>query len=149
APYHLDIPPIDCEALDTLFSFDFVYSGNHDEVVAEALAAHSALDGVMQLPNSRVLNFEPQLLLPLDENCRLQGRLSSERRTNASQVRTSQYPEAPISVYFTVRQYWGKQPYKTFLESYRNQRRLCQELVDSHLVPSVLRPLQQTIANKQ
>ena len=149
APDHLDFSPLDIEALDTLFVFDFTYSGNHDEVVAEALAVQSPLEQLVQLPGSKVLNFEPALMLSLDEQCRLQARLSIETRTNAFQVRTGQFPEAPISVYFTVRQYWGRQPFKTLGESYQNQRRICQELVDSHVVPGVIRPLAQTIAAKQ
>jgi hypothetical protein len=148
APYHLDFHPLDCEALDVVYSFDFMYTGNHDEVVAEALAANTPLEPLVQLPGSRILSFEPVMTLTLDEACRLQGRLSIETRTSAYQVRTGQFPEAPISVYFTVRQYWGKQPYKTFLESYQNQRRICQELIESHIVPAVLQPLQRTIAAK-
>jgi hypothetical protein len=88
-------------------------------------------------------------MLTLDEACRVQCRLSIETRTNAYQVRTGQFQEAPISVYFTVRQYWGRQPYKTLGESYRNQRKLCQELVDNHIIQAVVRPLAQTIAAKQ
>src|SRR5205085_2178269 len=76
-------------------------------------------------------------------------RLSIETRTNAYQVRTGHFPEAPISVYFTVRQYWGRQPFKDFIESYRNQRRLLVDLVDQHVIPAVVRPLAQTIAAKQ
>ena len=149
APYHLDLSPLDCEALDVLFAFDFAFSGNHDEVVAEALAGHGTLEPLIQFPGSRVINYEPSLMLSLDENCRLQCRMSIETRTNAYQIRTGQFPEAPISVYFTVRQYWGRQPFKEFKESYRNQRRICQELVDSHIIPAVVRPLAQTIAAKQ
>ena len=149
APYHLDFSPLDVEALDVLFVFDFNYAGNHDEVVAEALSANSPLEGLLQLPGSRVLNFEPSVMLALDEQCRLQSRLSIETRTNAFQVRTGQFPEAPISVYFTVRQYWGRQPFKTLVESYQNQRKVCQELVDGHVLQAVIRPLQQTIATKQ
>src|SRR5262245_40212367 len=149
APYHLDCGPLDCEALDVLFAFDFLYTGNHDEVVAEALGLNTTLENLLQLPGSRVLNYEPSLMLALEDTCRLQCRLSIETRTNAYQIRTGQFPEAPISVYFTVRQYWGRQPYKTFLESYQNQRRVCQELVDSHIIPAVVRPLAQTIAAKQ
>jgi hypothetical protein len=48
-----------------------------------------------------------------------------------------------------VRQYWGRQPFKTFVESYHNQRRICQELVDSHVISAVVRPLAQAIAAKQ
>ena len=68
---------------------------------------------------------------------------------NSYQIRTGNYPEAPISVYFTVRQYWGRQPFKNFVESYRNQRKICQELVDNHIIPAIIRPLAQTIAAKQ
>lgn len=149
APYHLDFSPLDCEALDVLFAFDFMFTGNHDEVVAEALGLGTPLEGLIQLPGSRVINYEPSLMLALDEGCRLQSRLSIETRTNAYQVRTGQFSEAPISVYFTVRQYWGRQPYKTFGESYQNQRKTCQEIVDSHVIPAVIRPLAQTIAAKQ
>jgi hypothetical protein len=149
APYHLDLNPLDCEALDVLFAFDFMYSGNHDEVVAEALGMNTTLEGLLQMPGSRVINYEPSLMLALDEPCRLQCRLSVETRTNAYQIRTGNFPEAPISVYFTVRQYWGKQPHKDFVESYRHQRRVCQELVEAHIIPAVVRPLAQTIAAKQ
>jgi hypothetical protein len=149
APHHLGLDPLDCEAMDVLFAFDFLYSGNHDEVVAEALGLHTTLENLLQLPGSRIINYEPSLMLSLDEQCRLQCRLSIETRTNAYQVRTGQFPEAPISVYFTVRQYWGRQPFDSFGESYQNQRRICQELVDAHIIPGVVRPLAQTIAAKQ
>jgi hypothetical protein len=149
APYHLDFSPLDCEAMDVLFAFDFVFSGNHDEVVAEALGVNTTLESLVQLPGSKVINYEPSLMLALDENCRLQCRLSIETRTNAYQIRTGQYPEAPISVYFTVRQYWGRQAFKNYNESYRHQRKVCQELVDSHIIPAVVRPLAQTIAARQ
>ena len=127
APFHLDFNPLDCEAL----------------------GLNTTLESLLQMPGSRVINYEPSLMLALDESCRLQCRLSIETRTNAYQIRTGNFPEAPISVYFTVRQYWGRQPYKDFKESYRNQRRMCQELVDSHIIPAVVRPLAQTIAAKQ
>lgn len=149
APYHLDFSGLDCEAQDVLFAFDFMYTGNHDEVVAEALGLNSSLENLVQLPGSKVINYEPSLMLTLDEACRLQCRLSVETRSNAYQVRTGQFQEAPISVYFTVRQYWGRQQFKTLGESYHNQRRICQELVDSHIIPGVVKPLQATIAAKQ
>jgi hypothetical protein len=149
APYHLDFSSLDCEALDVLFAFDFMYNGNHDEVVAEALGLNTTLDSLLQMPGSRVINYEPSLMLALDETCRLQCRLSLETRTKAYQVRTGEFPQAPISIYFTVRQYWGRQAAKTLSESYGSQRRTCQELVDAHIIPAVVRPLAQAIAAKQ
>ena len=148
APFHLDVSSLDAEALDVMFSFDFTYAGNHDEVVAEALAAGTPLEQMLGIPGSKVINYEPSVMMALDEQCRLQSRLSIETRTNAYQIRTGQFPEAPISVYFTIRQYWGKQSFKTFLESYHNQRKIAQELVESHVIPNVLQPLSRTISAK-
>jgi hypothetical protein len=148
APAHLDISPLDAEALDVMFTFDFNYAGNHDEVVAEALAAGTPMEQLISLPGSKVLNYEPTVMLSLDEHCRLQCRLSVETRTSFHHVRTGQFPDAAISVYFTVRQYWGKQSFKTYAESYQNQRRIAQELVDSHVIPNVIQPLSQAISAK-
>src|SRR5258708_15705738 len=87
APYHLDFNPLDCEALDVLFAVDFTYTGNHDEVVAEALGLNTTLERLSQMPGSRVINYEPPLMLALDEHRRLQCRRSGETRTNAYQRR--------------------------------------------------------------
>jgi hypothetical protein len=149
APYHLDFGSLDCESLDVLFSFDFLYRGNHDELVAEALGLNTTLESLLQMPGARVLGYEPALMLALDDTCRLQCRLNIETRTNAYQIRTGQFPEAPITVYLTVRQYWARQTGKTFVEGYQNQRRICQELVESHVISAVIKPLSQSIQNKR
>jgi hypothetical protein len=149
APAHLSIVGLDCEALDVLFAFDFVYHGNHDEVVAEALGLSSTFESILSLPKARVLNCEPVLMFSLDDDLRLQCRLSIETRTNAYQIRTGQYGDEPISVYFTVRQFWGGPTPRSFLESYRAQRALCQDLVENHIIPSVIKPLARVIEAKQ
>ena len=100
------------------------------------------------MPAARVLHYQPTMMLALDEGCQLQARLSIETRTNAYQVRTGQFPEAPITVYFTVRQFWGKQPFKTFAESYHNQRRILDELASTYIVPQVINPLAKAISTK-
>lgn len=106
----LTISLLDCEALDVMFGFDFTYEGNHDEVVAEALGVGPAMDGLFEVPGARVINYEPSLTLALDPSCKLQARLSVETRTNAYQVRTGEFPDDQISIYFTVRQYWARGP---------------------------------------
>jgi hypothetical protein len=149
APYHLDLSGMQTESMDVLYYFDFMYQGNHDEVVAEALATGTPLEGLSHLPASRVLLYQPTLMMALDDACQLQCRLSVETRTSAYQVRTGQFPEAPISVYFTVRQFWGKQPFKTYAESYHNRRRVLDELVNSYVIPNVVTPLAKAIGAKQ
>jgi hypothetical protein len=88
------------------------------------------------------------MMLALDDGCQLQARLSIETRTTAYQVRTGTFSESPVTVYFTIRQFWGKQPYRSFAESYHNQRRLLDELVTDHVLPNVIQPLARTIGAK-
>lgn len=149
APYHFDLSSLQAESMDVLYYFDFMYGGNHDEVVAEALASGTPLEGLSQIPGGRVLNYQPTIMMALDDGCQLQCRMSVETRTTAYQVRSGTFPEAPISVYFTVRQFWGKQPFKTFTDSYHNQRRLQDELVGQYVIPNVLTPLHKAISAKQ
>ncbi|VTR90758.1 Uncharacterized protein OS=Singulisphaera acidiphila (strain ATCC BAA-1392 / DSM 18658 / VKM B-2454 / MOB10) GN=Sinac_3598 PE=4 SV=1 [Gemmata massiliana] len=149
APYHLDLNGMQTESMDVLYYFDFLYQGNHDEVVAEALTSGTPLEGLVQVPAARVLHYQPTMMLALDDACQLQARLSIETRTNAYQVRTNSFPESPVTVYFTVRQFWGKQPFKSFAESYHNQRRVLDELVSTYVVPQVINPLAKAISAKQ
>jgi hypothetical protein len=148
APHLLTISMLDCEALDVMYGFDFTYDGNHDEVVAEALGVGSGLEGLLEVPSGRVINYEPSITLTLDESCRLQCRLALETRTNAYQIRTGEFPEDQISVYFTVRQYWGTGPELTFLDSFRRQREIGEEIVQRKVIPRVVRPLAQAIASR-
>ncbi|MFO0908132.1 MAG: hypothetical protein U0794_07200 [Isosphaeraceae bacterium] len=148
APHLLTISVLDCEALDVMFGFDFTYEGNHDEIVAEALGLGQAFEGLLDLGGARVLNYEPSLTLSLDDSCRLQCRLSLETRTNAFQVRTGEFPDDQISVYFTVRQYWGHGPDASFKESFLRQRAIGEEALQRIVIPRIVRPLAQAIGKR-
>ena len=148
APHLLSISVLDCEALDVMYGFDFDYEGNHDEVVAEALGVGAAFDGLLEVPRTKVLNFEPSITLALDDSCRLQCRLAVETRTNAFQVRTGEYEDDQISVYFTIRQYWGNGPDRTFLESFHYQRAIGEQILKNQVVPRIVQPLARAIASR-
>ena len=148
APHLLTISLLDCEALDVMYGFDFTFDGNHDEVVAEALGLGPGLEGLLDLPGGRVINFEPSVTFALDDSCRLQCRLAIETRTNAYQVRTGEFAEDQISVYFTVRQYWGRGPDQTYLDSFHRQRDLGESIVERKIIPRIVQPLAQAIASR-
>ncbi|QDT34116.1 hypothetical protein [Thalassoglobus polymorphus] len=148
APYMLSVSPLDCEALDFLIGFDFLYRGNHDELVAEALGMGPAFDGVLGIEGARPLNFEPSVTMALTDDCRRQARLMIETRTNAYQVRREDYTEEPISVYFTIRQY-GSLPHNgSFVETLDELRQDCERLLEKHVIEQVLRPLHLAISQK-
>jgi hypothetical protein len=148
APHLLTISLLDCEALDVMYGFDFTYEGNHDEVVAEALGVIPGLEALFDRGPARVINYEPTITLALEDSCRLQARLSIETRTNAYQVRTGEFGDDQISLYFTVRQYWGQGPEGTFLDAFRRQRDLGEELLQSAVIPKIVRPLARAIASR-
>ena len=148
APYMLSVSPLDCEALDLLYGFDFTYRGNQNELVAEALGFSPALERVVDLPGATVINFEPSLTIALDEECRTQFRLSVETRTNAYQVRTGDFPEEQLSVYVTARQYGSLGPETTFVNTLKRLNQVCREMLDQQVIEHVLRPLAQTSAIK-
>lgn len=148
APTYLSVSTLDCEALDLLFGFDMTFSGNQNKLVAEALGVSPALEPFVQIPGATVINQEPSLTLALDESCRIQCRVSVETRTNAYQVRTNNFPEDQISVYFTARQYGSLDPDSNYLETLDTLTRISHEMIDKYVVENVLQPLHRAIATR-
>jgi hypothetical protein len=148
APYALSLSPMDCEALDLLYGFDFMYRGNHNQLLAEALGVGSAFERMIELPGSTIINYEPTVTIALDEECRLQCRLSVEARTNAYQIRMGEYPEEQLSVYVTARQYGSLSPNTTFIQTLDQLSQVCQEMLENHVIEHILQPLQRTISMK-
>jgi len=148
APYMLSVSPLDCEALDLLYGFDFTFRGNHNQLVAEALGISPAMERLLDVPGATVINYEPSVTLALDEECRVQCRLSIESRTNAYQVRTGEFPEEQLSVYLTARKYGSLGPESSFLTAIDELAQICAEMVDTYVVDNVLRPLARAIAMK-
>lgn len=148
APYFLSVSPMDCEALDILFGFDFTYRGNHNQLVAEALGVSPAQERMAEIPGACVINYEPSLTLALDDECRTQCRLSVETRTNAYQVRTGEFPEEQLSVYLTARQYGSLSANATYSQTLSHLTQFCHDMVDNYVIEHVLQPLARTIAMK-
>ena len=147
-PYMLSVSQLDCEALDYMVGFDFLYRGNHDQLVADALGVSPACEAFSGISGAQVLNYEPSVTLALEGSCRRQARLVIETRTNAYQVRRDEFPEEPLSVYFTVRQYGSLGPDTSFLDSLAALRANSEELLEQHVIEQVLRPIAQTIASR-
>ena len=95
-----------------------------------------------------MINCEPSITIALDEECRVQFRLSMETRTNAYQVRTGEFPEEQLSVYVTARQYGSLAAERTYVETVRHLRQICEEMLENHVIDHVLSPLARTISMK-
>jgi len=147
--YFLGISGLDVEALDVMFGFNLDYRGNRDAIVADALLAGSPLALLASEVGVRAVEFEPSLVVALDEGCYLQARLSLETRSSSYQVRTGQYEDEPISVYFTMRRYPATGTLIKLAESFATQADACEELASRVVVPSVIQPIAAAIASSQ
>jgi hypothetical protein len=147
-PYCLSISPLDCESLNLMYGFDYTYRGNHNQLIAEALGVIPAYEKMLDVPGATVIANEPTLQLALDDECRIQCRISIETRTSAYNVRTGEFPEEQLSVYLTARRYGSLDSGETFVSAMERLSEICGEMVDDYLVDQVLRPLQQAIALK-
>lgn len=148
APFALSASPLDCESLNVMFGFDYTYRGNHNELLVEALGVVPAFEKMSQIEGATVINNEPSLQLALDDDCRIQCRLSVEARTSAYHVRTGEYPEEQLSVYLTARRYGSLDPSENYVTAMQKLAGICRQLIDDYVVENVLVPLQSAIAIK-
>ncbi|RMG02479.1 MAG: hypothetical protein D6741_03675 [Planctomycetota bacterium] len=146
APYHLSVTPLDCEAIDLLFGFDFTYRGNHNELLADVLGVPPAFERVAEMPSRQVVHYEPSLVLSFDSECRLQCRISTETRTTDYHVRTGEYPEDQLSVYVTARHYGGLPDDQDFSKTLELLKETCFTVVDRYVLEGILQPLAKAIA---
>jgi hypothetical protein len=147
-PYTLSVSPLDCESLNFMLGFDFQYRGNHHELLLEALGVSPAFENLLEVPGARLVSNELSIQIALDEDCRTQCRLSIEPRTTAYNVRSGEYSEETLSVYFTLRRYGSLSAEETFVSQFQALRQKAEELLDRCVVDNVLIPLQQAIAIK-
>jgi hypothetical protein len=84
----------------------------------------------------------------LNESGQMQCRLAIETRTNPSRARSRELSDDHLSIYFTVRQYWGLDPNTSFVEAMRRQREAGEEILERAVVPRVVKPLAQLIASR-
>lgn len=146
---YLGLSGLDIDSLDVLFGFNMDYLGNRDELVAEALLGDSPLGGFIAEMDIKPLQFEPDLVFSLDEQCYLQGRISVETRCSSFQVRTGQYEDEPISVYLTVRRFPPPSQLIDPTAAFAEQVRCCEDLCNRLVVPQIIHPIAEAIAAGQ
>lgn len=144
--YFLGIGGIDVSALDVMYGFNFEYQGNRDELVSQALLAGSPLQAFVSEHEAKAVEFQPNLVIALTEDCYTQGRLALETRCSTYQVRTGNFDNEPISVYFTVRRYPSPGGVLNISESFANQCEIGEDMLARVVVPNICHPVATAIA---
>jgi len=149
-PYMLGVSQLDVDSLDVAFAMDFYYMGSHDEVIAEALFASSAFNCLLDLPCARPIVFSPAIVVALSEDELTQARISVESKTSVYEPRKKrQDADDAISLSFTVRHYPKRGRRFDMLKSFEYQCHLAEELMAERIVPNLVQPLIETIAQKR
>jgi hypothetical protein len=150
APYMLSVSDLDIESLDITLAMDFDCSGNHDEVITEALLSQSAFSSMLDINGSRAIGCSPAFVISLSSDDLTQGRISIESKTSIyGPKRREQLIDEAISLSFTVRQYPPlNQPFDP-LKSFENQYQLAREIMAEKIVPNFVLPLNETIMQKR
>jgi len=148
-PYMLGISHLDVDSLDVTYAMDFYCVGSHDQIIAEALGS-SAFNCLLDLPAAQAIDHSPSIVVALSADLRTQARISVESRTSIFDPdKAPQTLEEAISLSFTIRQYPLGTGTFDALKSFERQCRLAEELMADRIVPNLVHPLINVIAQKR
>jgi hypothetical protein len=149
APFHLTMGELDYDYLEVAFCFDLEFDGNHDQLVADTLFADHPISSFLMGDQVRhVLDVQPVWAIALTPNCDTQARIEVKSHSHTYEVRTGEYESQPVSVYVTVRRYWGHAPAGELAQELDNLFDRAEQLAAEKAVPLVVQPLAHAIASR-
>jgi len=150
APYHLTLTDLDVDYLEVVYGFDLEYTGNHDQLIAETLFSDHPLSAFTLADEAvHAIDCQPCLGIALTPTCDTQAYLELKSRTSTFEVRTGEYEEQVLSVYLTVRHYWGFDEPTELAQAYDRLSDLANDLATRRVVPLVVNPLALAIASRR
>ncbi|MBN1972345.1 MAG: hypothetical protein JW787_01805 [Sedimentisphaerales bacterium] len=149
-PYMLSVSSLDIDSLDVTFAMDFDCSDNHDEVIAEALLSQSSFNCVLDLPGAKPIGVSPTIVVALSSDELTQARISIESKTGVyCPKKKEQTIDEAISLSCTIRQYPETFEKFDLIKSFNHQCRIAEELMIEKIIPGIVLPLTETIAQKR
>jgi hypothetical protein len=144
--YFLGIGGIDVECLDVTFGFNLDFIGNRDAIVGEALMYGTPMMALASEGMGPCIECEPSTVVALDGDCAMQARLAVETRCNSYQVRTGNFSDEPISVYYTIRRHPRPGEVLDLPKAFDDIRSVGEDTASRIVVPQVVRPIVAAIA---
>jgi hypothetical protein len=149
APFHLTFSDIDYDHLELIYGFDLEFRGNHDQIVAETLFGEGSTMGqLLDRFGGQVIDAQPYFGVALNESCDLQAYVEIKSRTTTYEIRTGQYDAQPLSIFLTIRKYWGMDIPESPEVVLRELYDAADEFATEHVVPEFVNPLAAAIANR-
>lgn len=150
APYHLTLSDLDYDHLEVVFGFDLEYQGNHDQLVADTLLGDGPLAGLLgQESVVHIIDAQPFLGIAVSESCDTQAYIEIKSRTSTYEVHTGNYDPQPLSIFLTLRRYWGFAEADTLLDAHRDLLQRAEDWATDRVVPLLVNPLAHAIASRR
>lgn len=149
APFHLTFSAIDYDHLELAYGFDLEYRGNHDQLVAETLLPdHPANAFLLGDHATHIIDAQPYFGITLNDECDLQAYVEVKSRSTTYEVRSGTFEGEPITVFLTIRKYWGEEQATDLAEMLNVLGGHAEELATERVVPYFVNPLAAAIASR-
>lgn len=149
APYYLTFSEINYDHMELVYGFDLDYRGNHDQLVAETLYGDLPEGNfLVGGEGAHIIDAQPYWGIALTPDCDLQAYLEVKSRTSTYEVRSGHFDPQPISVYLTLRKYWGVNPPESPGGAMTMLFDEADQLATDRIVPTFVNPLAAAIASR-
>lgn len=149
APVNLSLNDLDYDYLEVVYAFDLEYRGNHDALVAETLFADHPLLSALTAGDERMIDCQPFLGVTLTEDCGTQAYVEVKGRTSTFELRSGEFDPVPLTVYVTIRRYWGLAPGEDLVRTHRDLLAIGERFAAERAVPHLVQPLAAAIASRR
>ena len=152
APYHLTLSPLDWDRLEVVFGFDLEYRGNHDQLVAEVLMGDNLVgtllssDDPTETARFEAIDCQPYFGMALTPACDLQAYFEVKSRTSTFEVRSREFDSQIITVYLTLRKYFGYGDSRPLTDEFSQMLEIGEDLTRHRVIPCMVKPLADAIA---
>lgn len=147
APYNLTVSPLDVDYLELLFGFDLECTANHDEVVYDALFAHSPVAPLMQVKGARTIDVQPVFGMSLGEKGDTQCTFEVRTRPKTRRGKAGRFRDDPISIFLTMRKYGPIHDIAELPQMLTQLGDKAQQLAAEQLIPHLLTPIARQITS--
>jgi hypothetical protein len=149
APFHLTFSDLDYDHLEVIYGFDLAYRGNHDQLVAETLFNEQTAAAFLFGDHAaHAIDAQPYFGVALTPECDVQAYVEVKSRTTTFEVRSGSFENEPITVFLTLRKYWGEERVDALSQVTQGLFDLADELATDRVVPGFVNPLAAAIASR-
>lgn len=147
APFYLSINPLDVESQELMFAFDLDASGNHNEIVRDALLRDAPIARVVEGESRPLVDVQPAIGVALTDRLDMLAYYEIKTRSSMREIRTGKHRESPISVCLTIRKTGAVRDVKDVASAFDAMLQAGERLVADRVIPHLVQPIRAAIAS--